>query len=382
MKYCFCFIMLVLSNIVVFSQLSYTEIGDLYTLCKKEDFEASKTFLLNKGYIITSDKGRYDHGSYYVYADINAKRKIGNRNDFLLKGTDSENMYDVITIRLKEYDEYKELEIEQKISTNELFCFVIKSVRNETINNLKYENWTKLILDNTYSLGSRSPDATTNYILPKLDGEKIRLAIKNFKLDEKENFSVYFLNDNEVYGDLKNISIYYDHKQSTDRNYDPFLKIDSVTTHFYNYSFFLRTKIVKGKNINSSSNIISIPLIKKGNHFYVKIKFGNLVKTYVLDSGASDMSVDDETYEYFKKTNQLKSQNRLSTGKYQLADGTIVEFKKIKVPFFTIDKIQSHDIDATIVQNGKPLLLGKSFLDSFKSWKIDNKNQMLTLELF
>lgn len=382
MKHLLYCILLLSGNFIARSQLSYNDFADLNKLCKKEDFEAAKTFLTNKGYTIYSDKGSYDHGSYFVLAEIEAKKKIGNRNDFLLKGTDYDNMYDEISINYKEYDDYKELELEQKISTNQTLSFVIKTIKNQAINSFKYDNWTMVLWMYKFQLGSRNADASTNYILPKIEGEKLRKTFSDYAVDENEDLNLDFFNDNEKYGDLKWVSIYYNHKQSRDKNFDPYLKADSVTTHFYNFTLSIETKFAKGKNVNSSSNTISIPLIKKGNHYYVKIKFGNLIKTYLLDSGASDMSIDDETFKYLQKTNQLTTQNRLSIGKYQLADGSIVELKRIRIPSFVIDKIEVNDIDATIVQNGKPLLLGKSFLDSFKSWKIDNKSQTLIVELF
>jgi predicted aspartyl protease len=78
----------------------------------------------------------------------------------------------------------------------------------------------------------------------------------------------------------------------------------------------------------------------------------------------------------------LKAENRLSDAKYQLADGSVVQFKRIRVPKFTIGEVIVNNVTATVVQNGKPLLLGKSFLDTFKAWKIDNEKQLLTVELF
>lgn len=122
--------------------------------------------------------------------------------------------------------------------------------------------------------------------------------------------------------------------------------------------------------------------MQKGHSYILKIKFGKIIKTYILDSGASDMSIDTETFQYLNNTNQLKIENRLSDARYQLADGSIVQFKRVRIPSFSINDVTVKDIDATIVQNGKPLLLGKSFLDSFKSWKIDNVKNVLVLETF
>ena len=141
--------------------------------------------------------------------------------------------------------------------------------------------------------------------------------------------------------------------------------------------------IPKGKNIISGNkNIFSFPLFKSGSSYLIKIKFGNIVKTYLLDSGASDMTLDAETYQYLKGINQLKIGNNLTSREYILADGSKVEYKRVQIPTFTINNIIVNNINAVLVENGKPLLLGKSFLDSFKSWKVDNKTNTLFVETF
>ena len=48
---------------------------------------------------------------------------------------------------------------------------------------------------------------------------------------------------------------------------------------------------------------------------------------------------------------------------------------------FSFFGIELKGINILVVEKGEPLLLGKSVLDKFKSWKIDNKNNELILEI-
>ncbi len=425
MKHWLLFALLSISNSIGYSQLSYDDLIDLNALCKKEDFEAVKTFLNNEDYNIETVKTNYDHGSYFVLAQIEAKKKIGTRNSYLLRGTDMENIYDEIRIEFNEYNDKKILTVTQQINTDQELQIKYKKI--EPIYKWEYENWTRVLINDyelwkevfkkkydsiqnyianldtsqpnynllvgyelmqtgDFELGTKSGEAAYHgydYSIKKIDNEMLKSYFSKHEFKENENFTMDFFNDNPKYGDLTNYNIQYGFSKTNFRNYDPSLKVDSITVKYYHVNTTLETRFIKGQNtITDNDKFLTFPLIKKGQSYTLKIKFGKIIKTYVLDSGASDMSIDDDTFQYLKNTSQLKNENRLSDTRYELADGSIVQFKRVRLPSFTINNIVIKDIDATIVQNGKPLLLGKSFLDSFKSWKIDNENQTLIVELF
>lgn len=74
----------------------------------------------------------------------------------------------------------------------------------------------------------------------------------------------------------------------------------------------------------------------------------------------------------------LKKEYYVSNGLYKIADGSIVICRRLIIPELTIGGFTLKNVNAT-VGNGDILLLGKSVLDKFKSWSIDNLKKALKL---
>lgn len=365
MKYISFLLLLTISTVKAYSQLSYTELDDLNSLCKKEDFEAAKKFLKINGYEIYKDDENYDHGSYFVLAEIQARIKIGEFKSFI-----SDNIYDEIKINFYEYDDSKELSTEQLLTTDKLSDISdMRKFRPLTI--WAFQDWDYVRDENVWK------DSVWEAGDNKINSDGYRNYFSSKKFRDKNEFDVTFRKNEIQLGERKDYNLtfeYHDFSKHVATEYSPL----SITT-----SIILKTIIYKGKNItNQNKNIITFPLIRSGSSYLIKIKFGNIIKTYLLDSGASDMTLDNDTYEYLKATDQLKIENNLTKREYSLADGSKVQYNRVQIPTFSINNITVKNIDAVLVENGKPLLLGKSFLDSFKSWKIDNKTNTLIVEVF
>jgi hypothetical protein len=344
------------------SQMTYNDLMDLNTICKKEDFTAAKNFLENQNMKIEEFKINYDHGSYFVLGHIKASKES------------EEIPTNEIEIDFKEFSDYKLLSIFQSILSKSIFD--VSEQRNQPLWNWANENWTSVIIskkDNPFEavLGKQFYSFSEDTSAKLVSVNELSELLKKEKFSNKVRYSAFFLNANPLLGDVKYNIL----------NFQPLPEIPHPDD--YSCSLLLQTRFLKGINVSkSNSKIISFPLVLKGKVYSLNLKFGNLIKTYIFDSGASDMSIDNETYQYFENSDQLKIENRLSDAEYQLADGTIIKLKKLKVPQFSINGVVIKNIESTIVENGRPLLLGKSFLDNFKSWKIDNENQVLIVEQF
>lgn len=357
MRSIFYYLALLFFPIIVNGQLDYEEINDLTTLCKKEDFQAVKTFLQTKKYELETLNINYDHGSYLVLCDINAL----NSSDLFFTNK--------IHILYQEFDSYKELSISQSLATDHKKILSLYRVR--PFWSWANEKWTTVLVpknskNSEQTLGKSNYyfDITDTTLQPVDRSQQISL-FKTFNKNE-DGYECYLVNSNPKLGDIKyNILTYHSY------------------SGWYDFSLLMKKKYFKGQNVTNRLNKnLEIPLIRNGKIYSLNLKFGKLTKKYILDSGASDMSIDKETYEYFESSGQLRTENHLSDSKYQLADGSIIQLERIRVPIFSISDFEIKNIDATVIANGKPLLLGKSFLDSFKSWKIDNERQVLEVELF
>lgn len=133
------------------------------------------------------------------------------------------------------------------------------------------------------------------------------------------------------------------------------------------------------KIISDDIKEVEIPLIRRGNMFYVKIYFDNLEKIYLLDSGASEISIDESTLSLLWGKGVVDKNSELPSSQYILADGSKVQYRRFKIPELTVGRLLLKDLDVYVVKDQQPLLLGKSFLNRFSSWKIDNNKNTLTL---
>jgi len=124
-----------------------------------------------------------------------------------------------------------------------------------------------------------------------------------------------------------------------------------------------------------------IAMQKDGGGYVVPVLIDNTITlNFVVDSGASDVTIPSDVVTTLMRTGALKQSDFLDTQTYVLAD-------RSKVPSRTF-RIQSLKIGDTVVENvigsvapaQGSLLLGQSFLGHFKSWSIDNTKHALVLE--
>ncbi len=124
-----------------------------------------------------------------------------------------------------------------------------------------------------------------------------------------------------------------------------------------------------------------VSLINYGVAFKVKLKVGNLSKYFILDSGASDIMISSDFERELLLEGLISRENYLTDDYYSLADGSKVKCRRILLNGFQIGDFTVNNVTIAIVDNSdSSLLLGKSFLDKFANWSIDNKNSLLYLE--
>lgn len=131
--------------------------------------------------------------------------------------------------------------------------------------------------------------------------------------------------------------------------------------------------------INNSNNK-NIALSKIGGVYHLPVTIGNLTQNFILDSGASDVLISQEIEKNLIDNKKITKSNYLSPSLYKIADGSIIECRRLLLPEIKIGSYIVKNVIASINSNGNTLLLGKSFLDKFQSWTIDNNKQILKLE--
>ncbi|HTJ51750.1 MAG TPA: retroviral-like aspartic protease family protein [Cyclobacteriaceae bacterium] len=105
-----------------------------------------------------------------------------------------------------------------------------------------------------------------------------------------------------------------------------------------------------------------------------------IIDDMIIDSGASDISISSSTERELINKGLITKENYIERGLYKLADGSIVSARRLKIPYVKIGAFSVKDVVCGVSPTGDVHLLGKSFLNRFSKWSIDNINKKLVLE--
>jgi len=123
-----------------------------------------------------------------------------------------------------------------------------------------------------------------------------------------------------------------------------------------------------------------VKLYKNGGIYLVNLKLGTKPATAILDSGASVVSISKKLEQELLRDKVITKNDYITPAKYRIANGDILKAKRILLPSLTVGNLKMENVICSIVEDSSPILLGKSFLDQFAKWSIDNEKQTLTLE--
>jgi clan AA aspartic protease (TIGR02281 family) len=125
---------------------------------------------------------------------------------------------------------------------------------------------------------------------------------------------------------------------------------------------------------------IAVPLKKRGGAFAVPILVNDaLTLSFLVDSGASDVSIPEDVVTNLMRTGTLRKTDFLGEKTYVLADGSKKPSKTFCIGSMKIGDRVVENVVGHINTVAGPLLLGQSFLRRFSSWSIDNDKNVLIL---
>ena len=148
------------------------------------------------------------------------------------------------------------------------------------------------------------------------------------------------------------------------------------------YTFANGTKLVgefkDGTYIGSSA--FEVRLDRQGGVLLVPVLINDkLPLDFVIDSGASDVSVPADVVSTLMRTGTLVPADFTGTQTYVLADGSKVPSQTFRIKSLKVGNLVLSDVSASVASANGSLLLGQSFLARFTSWSIDNARQVLML---
>jgi len=107
---------------------------------------------------------------------------------------------------------------------------------------------------------------------------------------------------------------------------------------------------------------------------------GAITLNFMIDSGASDVSVTPDVALTLYRTGTIRDTDFLGSHNFQLADGSTVPSPTFRIQSLKVGGREAHDVVANISSDiNAPLLLGQSFLRKFTTWSVDNGRQVLVL---
>jgi clan AA aspartic protease (TIGR02281 family) len=117
-----------------------------------------------------------------------------------------------------------------------------------------------------------------------------------------------------------------------------------------------------------------VTMKRKDGNLWVPVQINNVVTIdFVVDSGASDITLPRDVYQTLVRSGTLTKANFIGSAQFNIADGTAVQGLKFKLASLQVGNQVLTDVVASVMPSDAATpLLGLSFLSRFQSWTIDN----------
>jgi clan AA aspartic protease (TIGR02281 family) len=123
-----------------------------------------------------------------------------------------------------------------------------------------------------------------------------------------------------------------------------------------------------------------VPMVPEGGTFLVPVRINDQITlNFVIDSGASDVSVPADVVMTLLRTGTITNSDFLGTQEYRMANGKTVPSQQFVIRSLKVGDRTLENVTGSVAPVEGALLLGQSFLRRFKSWSIDNQKEALVL---
>jgi len=135
------------------------------------------------------------------------------------------------------------------------------------------------------------------------------------------------------------------------------------------------------KEGSQSSLSTSIPMKSEGGTYVVPVLINDVITlNFVVDSGATDVSIPADVVLTLMRTGTIKDSDFLGQKTYVMADGSKVPSRTFRIRSLKVANKVLENVTGSIASVKGELLLGQSFLGRFKLWSVDNNKHVLILE--
>jgi clan AA aspartic protease (TIGR02281 family) len=133
--------------------------------------------------------------------------------------------------------------------------------------------------------------------------------------------------------------------------------------------------------VPTPSGPLEVAMKRNDGNLWVPAQINNVVTIdFVIDSGASDITLPRDVYLTLIRSGTLTKANYIGTAQFGIADGSEVKGAKFKLASLQVGNQVLTDVVASVMPSDSATpLLGLSFLSRFQSWSIDNSSGTLKL---
>lgn len=130
-----------------------------------------------------------------------------------------------------------------------------------------------------------------------------------------------------------------------------------------------------------ASGPLDIAMKRKDGNLWVPAQINKVVTIdFVIDSGASDITLPRDVYLTLIRSGTLTKADYIGNVQFGIADGSEVKGTKFKLASLQVGNQVLTDVVASVMPSDSATpLLGLSFLSRFQSWAIDNNSGTLRL---
>lgn len=128
----------------------------------------------------------------------------------------------------------------------------------------------------------------------------------------------------------------------------------------------------------AEAEVIEVPFKKDGGMMKISCTINDLPLHFIVDTGASVVSLSDVEANFMMKNGYLSEQDIIGKSEFAMADGSISEGVILNLKHIEFGELTLSNVRASVVKNQKaPLLLGQSVFQRLGKIEIDNTNMVM-----
>ena len=130
----------------------------------------------------------------------------------------------------------------------------------------------------------------------------------------------------------------------------------------------------------SAQNPVEVPFtIGQGNLIYVEASINDYPARFILDTGASGISISSGLFKQLLQNGRITSQDLIGNIYLMMANGQRVQARMIRIRSFSLGSLQVAQATAVVMpEENAPLLIGQNVLNTTGGMTIDYSRQRLT----